>query len=64
MADDNNNARSSLILRLSKKNLEVHNVDEPLWTIRQYFNDRNSNEPLPEDITTFTTNGKKRTKRQ
>ncbi|KAJ8909480.1 hypothetical protein NQ315_015410 [Exocentrus adspersus] len=38
--------RSSLILKLSKRNLEVHNVDEPMWKIQRYLRDSIDNQPV------------------
>lgn len=30
--------RSSLILKLTRQNVEVHNIDEPMWKIRRFLN--------------------------
>lgn len=32
-------SRSALILKLSKQNLEVHNVDQSIWTIQNALSD-------------------------
>lgn len=39
-----NHKRTSLLLKLSRQNLEVHNIDEPIWAIT------NSIIESPEDL--------------
>lgn len=34
-----NKQRNSLIMKLTKENIEVHNIDKPMWKIQKYFNE-------------------------
>ena len=43
-----NNPRCALILKLSKENIEVHNVDQTIWTIQKTLCDEKESSIVAE----------------
>lgn len=39
-----NKTRSSLIMKLSKDNIEIHNVDQPMWKIQSFLRENENME--------------------
>lgn len=39
---DEKSSRTALIVTLSRDNVEVHNVDQPLWRVRKLYDEEGS----------------------